>query len=102
MPKQRITVEEYQQLKRRLFALRRQYARLLYRLPSGMPSKQQAARLRKLERRIVRAELEMAHTELDLPDEKPVTPLDFLYEIGFYVRRAWATVRRADRAESNV
>lgn len=104
MQKQRITVEEYQQIKRRLFALRRQYARLLYRLPYGVPSNQQAARLRKLERRMARIELQLAHSELDLPEEEPVTLRDFFYEIGFYLRRAWLMIRRndADAAESQI
>lgn len=101
MPKQRITVEEYQLLKRRLFTLRRQYARLLYRLPNGVPSNKQAARLRKLERRTRRLELQLAYSQLDLPADDPVRLRDFVYEIGFYLRRAWLIIRHNDPAESN-
>lgn len=102
MTKQLITIEEYQQIKRRLFELRRQYARRLYRLPSGMPTGQQAARLRKLERRISRLELRLAFSDLDLPEEPQVTLRDFVYEIGFYLRRAWLIIRRNDPAKSHI
>lgn len=71
--KKQMSVEEYKQLKRRLFTLRCQYTKLLSAIRDYGETPTRLQRCKKLERRIDKIELTLAQAEIEMPDDGPIT-----------------------------
>lgn len=78
--KEKLTVEEYQRLKRRLFGLRSRYARLLCSIRDQGETPEKRREATRLEQRISALEGRLARADIDFPDEEPLT----IVELGYY------------------
>jgi hypothetical protein len=89
-PRRTITVEEYRQLKRRLFAMRCQYAKLLRTIQEQGETTVRRKQATDLERRISNVELRLAFSDIVFPDE----PLTF-GDITQALKRSWVRITSA-------
>jgi hypothetical protein len=91
MPAKRyLTLAEYQHMKRRLLSLRRQQAQLLH-----ADDAVSAKRRERIALRIDTLERELAHAELLLPEEEPLTLREVADEVLGMARSTWASGSRA-------
>lgn len=73
-----ITVEEYTVMKRKLFALRCQYAKLLSALRNGEGTPARKRQARRLDKQISDLELQLALSDIAFPDKEPTHFRDVL------------------------
>lgn len=76
-----ITVEEYMTMKRSLFTLRCEYAKLLSALRNGEDTPAHKRRAKRLDEQISELELQLALSDIVFPDEAPLSFKDVLVNV---------------------